>query len=60
MQLTLYQCRHLPKLYDSMAKLKFIDDDDNECTTAQGMYARDGEYVEFVETCDCVGPVSFL
>ena len=33
-------------------------DDDHECTRARGMYARDGEYVEFVETFDCVGPVS--
>jgi hypothetical protein len=41
-----------------MAKLKFSNDD-HECTVARGMYARDGEYVEFVKTCDCVGPVRF-
>lgn len=48
----------MTKLYDSVSELKFIDDS-QECTTAKGMFARDGEYVEFVEPCHCVGHVRF-
>lgn len=50
--------RHLTKLYDSVSELKFIDDS-QECTVAKGMFARDGEYVEFVKPCHCVGHVRF-
>ncbi|KAG8222096.1 hypothetical protein J437_LFUL000859 [Ladona fulva] len=93
--------RHLTKLFDSMAKLKFIDGDDvkpknkevdeesDESETegndegeaedsisksssspelmlnqnikiALGMYAKDGEYVEFNKNCKCGGPVSLV
>jgi len=40
------------KLYDSMAKIKFIKD-----KLGVGMYAKDGEYVEFDENCECSGQV---
>jgi len=40
------------KLYDSMAKIKFIKD-----KLAVGMYAKDGEYVEFDGNCECSGQV---
>lgn len=51
--------RHLTKLYDSIARLKFCTDP-NQRHIAQGMYAKDGEYVEFVEKCECVGHVSLM
>lgn len=47
------------KLYDSIAELKFSSEN-AECNKACGMYARDGEYVDFVEYCECVGPVRQL
>uniref|UniRef100_A0A1B6BXH8 Dynein beta chain, ciliary-like n=1 Tax=Clastoptera arizonana TaxID=38151 RepID=A0A1B6BXH8_9HEMI len=51
-------CRHLTKLYDSIAKLKFHTDQNNKNTkTARGMFAKDGEYVEFNSNCDCSGQV---
>lgn len=31
---------------------------DDERHIARGMYAKDGEYVEFVEKCECSGHVS--
>ena len=50
--------RHLAKLFDSMAKLKFKKDADGEPTKeAVGMYSKDGEYVDFDEPCKCVGQV---
>ncbi len=50
--------RHLAKLFDSMAKLKFQMDDENQPTKqALGMYSKDGEYVDFAEPCECVGQV---
>ncbi|CAH1795230.1 unnamed protein product [Owenia fusiformis] len=50
--------KHLTKLFDSMADLKFVQDDNNENTkTALGMYSKDGEYVDFPHECDCNGQV---
>ena len=41
-----------------MSALKFEEDDDkNPTKTALAMYAKDGEYVEFPEVCDCNGQV---
>ncbi|KAI5737346.1 hypothetical protein M8J76_012600 [Diaphorina citri] len=52
-------CKHLTKLYDSLAKLKFRPGKDGKINVkiAQGMYAKDGEYVEFNGDCDCSGQV---
>lgn len=51
--------RHLTKLFDSIAKLKFIEREENKDSQfALGMIAKDGEYVEFDIKCDCSGPVS--
>ncbi|KAK7067107.1 hypothetical protein SK128_011277 [Halocaridina rubra] len=49
--------RHLTKLFDSMANLKFAEEDENKATTALGMTAKDGEYVEFSNATNCTGPV---
>ncbi len=51
--------RHLAKLFDSMAKLKFqMDENDKPTKQAIGMYSKDGEYVDFDKPCECVGQVS--
>ncbi|KAI5645013.1 dynein heavy chain and region d6 of dynein motor domain-containing protein [Phthorimaea operculella] len=49
--------RHLTKLFDSIAKLKFIESDNPGEKISSGMIAKDGEYVPFEGTCDCTGPV---
>ncbi|XP_071813348.1 dynein beta chain, ciliary-like isoform X2 [Apostichopus japonicus] len=50
--------KHLSKLFDNMAKLEFTkDDDDNDTKDALGMYSKEGEYVDFDETCECSGQV---
>ncbi|XP_072155544.1 dynein beta chain, ciliary isoform X1 [Bemisia tabaci] len=49
--------RHLMKLFDSMARLEFVDGKTKGTLCAPGMYAKDGEYVEFHGSCDCSGPV---
>jgi len=50
--------KHLAKLFDSMAKLKFkMDDKGNPTKVAVGMYSKENEYVEFESSCECVGPV---
>ncbi|XP_045488493.1 dynein beta chain, ciliary [Pieris rapae] len=49
--------RHLTKLFDSIAKLRFGDNDKPEEKIAAGMIAKDGEYVPFHGSCDCSGPV---
>lgn len=36
-----------------MAQLKFSKD-----KLAVGMYAKDGEYIEFYQNCDCTGQVN--
>ncbi|KAJ3051836.1 hypothetical protein HK097_007152 [Rhizophlyctis rosea] len=49
---------HLPKLFDSIARLKFEVKEGGEVTkTAIGMYSQQDEYVEFVTPCDCTGAV---
>lgn len=48
--------KHLTKLFDSIAKLE-LGVSDNEDISALGMYAKDGEYVPFDMTTECVGPV---
>ncbi|XP_032221173.2 dynein beta chain, ciliary [Nematostella vectensis] len=50
--------RHLSKLFDNMARLKFKEDDAGNVTKdAVGMYSKEGEYVEFDSVCDCDGQV---
>ncbi|KAL9897380.1 dynein heavy chain at 93AB [Glossina fuscipes fuscipes] len=49
--------KHLTKLFDSIARLKFNRDEANEIDTASGMYAKDGEYVEFDKLASIRGPV---
>lgn len=45
-------CKHLPKLYDSLAKLKL------EGRNALGMISKENdEYVNFEDGCDCSGKV---
>lgn len=46
-----------------MARLKFVKPETEEqerLQSAVGMYAKDGEYVEFTSQCDCNGPVSHV
>ena len=51
--------RHLTKLFDSMAKLKFEkDSEDNNTKMAIGMYSKEDEYVDMCQPCDCNGQVS--
>ncbi|KAL4716976.1 hypothetical protein ACJJTC_012787 [Scirpophaga incertulas] len=49
--------RHLTKLFDSMAKLKFAYSENPKEKLALGMIAKDGEYVTFQGTCLCNGAV---
>ena len=58
--LTLYLiqvARHLAKLFDSMAQLKFAEKNGEPTDEALGMYSKDGEYVDFDKPCICVGQV---
>lgn len=41
-----------------MSSLKFETHNDGR-KYAMGMFAKDGEFVEFNHPCDCNGPVSF-
>ncbi|XP_063312141.1 dynein axonemal heavy chain 9 [Pelobates fuscus] len=50
--------RHLSKLFDNMAKMKFEgDSDDTQSKTGLGMYSKEDEYVPFNQPCDCSGQV---
>ncbi|XP_076002796.1 dynein axonemal heavy chain 9 [Genypterus blacodes] len=50
--------KHLSKLFDSMAKMKFEEDGEgNPTKIGLGMYSKEGEYVSFNEVCDCSGQV---
>ncbi|NXH86672.1 DYH17 protein, partial [Edolisoma coerulescens] len=50
--------RHLTKLFDSLAKLKFQEGSDQKPQkVAHGMFSRDGEYVPFDADCDLSGQV---
>ncbi|OCT60754.1 dynein heavy chain 9, axonemal isoform X2 [Xenopus laevis] len=50
--------RHLSKLFDNMAKMKFQEDSNgSESKMGLGMYSKEDEYVPFNESCDCSGQV---
>ncbi|XP_030631579.1 dynein axonemal heavy chain 9 isoform X2 [Chanos chanos] len=50
--------RHLSKLFDNMAKMKFdTDSAGNPTKTGLGMFSKEEEYVPFSESCDCSGQV---
>eukprot|EP00731_Ephydatia_muelleri_P012058 Em0006g952a len=50
--------RHLAKLFDSMAKLKFKEEEAGQLTKeAVGMYSKEGEYVTLSSQLMCVGQV---
>ncbi|XP_064006872.1 dynein axonemal heavy chain 17 [Pogoniulus pusillus] len=50
--------RHLTKLFDSLAKLKFkMRPDKKPLKVALGMFSRDEEYVPFNKDCDLSGQV---
>ncbi|XP_015282963.1 PREDICTED: dynein heavy chain 9, axonemal-like, partial [Gekko japonicus] len=50
--------RHLSKLFDNMAKMKFqVDSDQHPTKLTLGMYSKEDEYVSFSEPCDCSGQV---
>uniref|UniRef100_A0A8C3KG70 Dynein axonemal heavy chain 9 n=1 Tax=Calidris pygmaea TaxID=425635 RepID=A0A8C3KG70_9CHAR len=50
--------RHLSKLFDNLAKMKFqLDSEQKPTKVALGMYSREEEYVRFSEPCDCSGQV---
>ena len=56
--------RHLAKLFDSMAKLKFREEEGSEgeeghapSKEALAMWSKDGEFVNFDKPCLCVGQV---
>ncbi|XP_063266171.1 dynein axonemal heavy chain 17 [Prinia subflava] len=50
--------RHLTKLFDSLAKLEFLQGSDKKpLKMARGMFSRDGEYVPFDADCDLSGQV---
>ncbi|XP_077979817.1 dynein beta chain, ciliary-like [Glandiceps talaboti] len=58
-QPTLVQ-RHLSKLFDNMAKLKFEDEEEesgSDTKVALGMFSKEGEYVDFDSPCECTGQV---
>lgn len=48
-------CRHLAKLYDSIANLEWKA---GASRTATAMIAKDGEVMKMYGTCDCEGKVS--
>ncbi|XP_050446950.1 dynein beta chain, ciliary-like [Cataglyphis hispanica] len=50
-------CKHLPKLYDSLAKLQWILEGGRPTKLANGMVAKDGEEMAMYGTCDCTGKV---
>ena len=51
--------RHLTKLFDSMARLKFIENPDTNDVTKDisGMWSKDGEYVDMSSECNLDGQV---
>ncbi|XP_026855443.2 LOW QUALITY PROTEIN: dynein heavy chain 9, axonemal [Electrophorus electricus] len=50
--------RHLSKLFDNTAKMKFESDADGQPTkTGLGMFSKEEEYVAFSRPCDCTGQV---
>lgn len=57
--------RHLLKLFDNIADLRFKDsdeageEDEDGVAVAIGMYSREREYVSFSEPCICEGQVNY-
>ncbi|NXX93579.1 DYH9 protein, partial [Centropus bengalensis] len=50
--------RHLSKLFDNLAKMKFqLDSEQKPTKLGLGMYSKEEEYVGFSEPCDCSGQV---
>ncbi|XP_066519814.1 dynein axonemal heavy chain 11 isoform X2 [Hoplias malabaricus] len=47
--------RHLLKLFDNLADLKFRDEEEERIEVAVGMYSKEREYVAFSEPCLCEG-----
>ncbi|KAK2511165.1 hypothetical protein Q9233_010498 [Columba guinea] len=48
--------RHLSKLFDNLARMKFqLDSEQKPTKVGLGMYSREEEYVSFSEPCDCSG-----
>ncbi|XP_025270513.1 dynein beta chain, ciliary [Camponotus floridanus] len=50
-------CKHLSKLYDSLAKLQWKLEGGKPTKHANGMIAKDGEEMAMYGTCDCTGKV---
>ncbi|XP_076235061.1 dynein beta chain, ciliary [Calliopsis andreniformis] len=50
-------CKHLSKLYDSIAKLHWKMDNGKPSKNATVMVAKDGEEMTLYGTCDCSGKV---
>lgn len=52
--------KHLSKLFDNMAKMRFeADGEENPSKTGLGMYSKEEEYVPFNQSCDCTGQVKY-
>lgn len=50
--------KHLSKLFDNMAKMRFEEDEEgNPTKMGLGMYSKEEEYVPFNQSCDCTGQV---
>ena len=49
--------KHLTKLFDSMAKLKFRQENEQDTKIALSMSSKDGEEVKLASPCDCDGQV---
>uniref|UniRef100_A0A665X1X3 Dynein, axonemal, heavy chain 9 n=1 Tax=Echeneis naucrates TaxID=173247 RepID=A0A665X1X3_ECHNA len=50
--------KHLSKLFDNMAKMRFeAAGEGNPSKTGLGMYSKEEEYVPFNQPCDCTGQV---
>ena len=52
--------RHLTKLFDSMAKLEFEKEGEENTKIAKVMISKDGEVVQLAHTVDCDGQVSLI
>ncbi|KAK2835022.1 hypothetical protein Q5P01_015506 [Channa striata] len=50
--------KHLSKLFDNMAKMRFEADGEGDSSKiGLGMYSKEEEYVPFNQSCDCTGQV---
>ncbi|KAK2885147.1 hypothetical protein Q8A73_021621 [Channa argus] len=50
--------KHLSKLFDNMAKMRFeANGEGNPSKNGLGMYSKEEEYVPFNQSCDCTGQV---